>query len=104
MSRQYRCSHFQRCKKKRPECSKVASRTNFAAGSSRGLAAYVKRRRHETRGLRREERVVLKGGSAPRSVDEDPSARRIAAVAAAWGPVVCRLSSDIDRTKPVTRL
>lgn len=26
-------------------------------------AAYVKRRRHETRGLRREERVVLKGGS-----------------------------------------
>lgn len=62
-------------------------------------AAYVKRRRHETRGLRREKRVVLKGGSAPRSADEDPSARRIAAVAAAGGPVVCRLSSDIDRTQ-----
>lgn len=60
-------------------------------------AVYVKRRRHETRGLRREKRVVLKGGSAPRSADEDPSARRIAAVAAAGGPVVCRLSSDIDR-------
>lgn len=30
-----------------------------------------------------EERVVLKGGSAPRSGDEDPSARRIATAAAA---------------------
>lgn len=36
----------------------------------RAWLAYVKCRRHETRGLPREERVVLKGGSALRSVDE----------------------------------
>lgn len=31
---------------------------------------------------------MLKGGSAPRSVDEDPSARRIAAAAAAAATAV----------------
>lgn len=56
-------------------------------------AAYVKRRRHETRGLRREERVVLKGGSGYEIRGRGPFTKENCCCCCRLGS--CRLSSVV---------
>lgn len=68
-------------------------------------AAYVKRRRHETRGLRREERVVLKGGSGYEIRGRGPFTKGELLLLLPPGvlsSVVCRPAST--EPMPVTRL